>query len=500
MSAHFPPRGELNFAAELLGKLGVRIGGLALDSRKAGAGDLFLAFPGEQADGRSYIPQAIANGATAVLWESRGFEWSREWRVPNLGVPGLRDRLGAIADEFHGHPSRDLWMTGVTGTNGKTSCSHWIAQCLSHLGRKSAVIGTIGSGFPGALQVAANTTPDAVALHGQLAALVARGARACAMEVSSHGIEQGRVNGVEFDVALFTNLSRDHLDYHKTMEDYAAAKAKLFRWPHLKHAVVNMDDSFGRELAGSIDRARTKVLGYGLGYGAIGGEIAGRKLELSTRGLTLEIETPWGAAQLKSPMLGRFNASNLLGVLGVLMSSDIPLQDAVEALEHVQPVPGRMQMVREADAPLVVVDYAHTPDALEKVLETLRGLLSPGGRLLCVFGCGGDRDPGKRPLMGEVATRFSDHAWVTSDNPRSEDPQAIIRDIIAGAHPNYSTEPDRSAAIANAVYEAQPEDVILLAGKGHETYQEIGGFKLPFDDVEVARELLRRLPGRVTHA
>ncbi|HEX7811983.1 MAG TPA: UDP-N-acetylmuramoyl-L-alanyl-D-glutamate--2,6-diaminopimelate ligase, partial [Burkholderiales bacterium] len=396
-TAHSPSGGATNSAAELLGKLGVRVRGLVLDSRKVGMGDLFLAFPGEHADGRSFIPQAIANGAAAVLWESRDYEWKREWRVPNLGVPGLREHLGALADEFYGHPSRDLWMTGVTGTNGKTSCSHWIAQCFSRLGRKSGVIGTIGSGFPGALQAAANTTPDAIALHGQLAAFVADGAKACAMEVSSHGIEQGRVNGVEFDVALFTNLSRDHLDYHKTMEDYAAAKAKLFRWPQLKHAVVNMDDSFGRELASVIDRSQVNVLGYGLGRG----EIAGHRLDLSTRGLTLEIETPWGAAQLRSPMLGAFNASNLLGVLGVLMSSDVALQDAVGALERVQAVPGRMQMVREAGAPLVVVDYAHTPDALEKALESLRALLSPDAKLYCVFGCGGDRDPGKRPLMGE---------------------------------------------------------------------------------------------------
>lgn len=496
MNAHFSPQGAQGLVSEALGKLPANIGGLALDSRKVRAGDLFLAFPGGQSDGRRYIGQAIAAGAAAVLWESRDFEWNRAWHVANLGIANLRDQLGVIADDFYGHPSRQLWMAGVTGTNGKTSCSHWIAQCLSRLGRKAAVIGTIGSGFPGALQAAANTTPDAVALHGRLAALLADGARACAMEVSSHGIDQGRVNGVEFDVALFTNLSRDHLDYHKTMDDYAAAKAKLFRWPGLSHAVVNLDDRFGRELAESIDRSRVKVLGYGLGQG----EIAGHKLDLSTRGLRLEIETPWGAAQLSSTMLGGFNASNLLGVLGVLMSSEIPLQDAVEALAQVQPVPGRMQMVREAGAPLVVVDYAHTPDALEKALQTLRDLLTPGARLLCVFGCGGDRDPGKRPLMGEVATRLSDHAWVTSDNPRSEDPQAIIRNIIAGAHPNYAAEPDRAAAISHALYEAHPEDVVLLAGKGHEAYQEIGDLKLPFDDAEVARELLRRLPGRTIHA
>jgi UDP-N-acetylmuramoyl-L-alanyl-D-glutamate--2,6-diaminopimelate ligase len=470
--------------------------GLVQDSRKVKAGDLFLALPGEKADGRDFIPQALASGATAVLWESQGFRWDPAWRVPNLGVAGLRGRLGEIADRFYGNPSASLWMAGVTGTNGKTSCSHWIAQTLSRLGRRTAVIGTVGNGFPGALEPAANTTPDAIALHAQLAAFRKAGAQACAMEVSSHGIEQGRVNGVHFDVALFTNLSRDHLDYHKTMEDYAAAKAKLFRWPGLRNAVVNLDDSFGRELAASLDPARVNLIGYGLGRG----EIAGHNLDLSTRGLKLEIETPWGAAKLQSRMLGAFNASNLLGVLGVLVSADVPLKDAVEALAAVEPVPGRLQMVREPQAPLVVVDYAHSPDALEKVLQTLRELLAPGARLHCVFGCGGDRDPGKRPLMGEVATRLADHVVMTSDNPRSEEPLAIIRDILRGAHPNYAVEPDRAAAMAQALYGAQPEDVVLIAGKGHETYQEIRGERLPFDDAEVARELLRRRPGRAPHA
>lgn len=487
---------EPEFSERMIDALGVRIGGLALDSRKVKPGDLFLACPGEQNDGRRYIPQAIGSGAVAVLWDNRGFEWNSGWQVPNIGVPDLRAQLGRIASHFHAHPSRHLWVAGVTGTNGKTSCSHWIAQSLARLGRKTAVIGTLGSGFPGSFESAANTTPDAVTLHGRLAAFRIQGAVACAMEVSSHGIHQGRVDGVNFDVALFTNLSRDHLDYHKTMEDYGAAKARLFQWPGLKHAVVNLDDRFGQKLAASIDRSRVNVLGYGLGKG----EIAGHNLDLSTRGLRLEITTPWGAAQFASPMIGGFNASNLLGVLGVLISSDVSLQDAVDALAQVEPVPGRLQMVREPGAPLVVVDYAHTPHALEKVLETLRDLLAGDARLHCVFGCGGDRDRGKRPLMGEVATRLADRVVITSDNPRSEEPRAIIEDILAGAHPNYSVEEDRASAILEVLRGAAAEDVVLIAGKGHEAYQEIGGRWLPFDDADVAREILCRRPGQVRHA
>jgi UDP-N-acetylmuramoyl-L-alanyl-D-glutamate--2,6-diaminopimelate ligase len=495
-AARSPRAGQRVFDVREIDALGVLVTGLAVDSRKVKPGDLFLAYPGEHADGRRFVDQAIGAGAAAVLWDSRGFKWKFAWKLPNMGVPELRTHIGDIAGHFHGHPSRYLWVTGVTGTNGKTSCSHWIAQSLSRLGRKTAVIGTIGSGFPGALEPALNTTPDAVTLQAQLANFRARGAEACAMEVSSHGIEQGRVGGVEFDVALFTNLSRDHLDYHKTMEDYAAAKAKLFHWPQLKHAIVNLDDRFGQQLSRSIDRSRVNVLGYGLGKG----EIAGHRLDLSTRGLKLEITTPWGAAELDSPMIGGFNASNLLGVLGVLITSDVPFRDAVEALSRVEPVPGRLQMVREPGAPLVVVDYAHTPDALEKALETLRSTLSSEGRLHCVFGCGGDRDPGKRPLMGEVATRLADRVAITSDNPRSENPRAIIDEILAGAHPNYAIEVDRATAILQAINGAAPQDVVLIAGKGHETYQEIGGRRLPFDDAEVAREILRRLPRRVDHA
>jgi UDP-N-acetylmuramoyl-L-alanyl-D-glutamate--2,6-diaminopimelate ligase len=494
--AHSARENGTEFDLGAIDALGVRIGGLAIDSRKTKPGDLFLAYPGQRADGRAHIAQAIAAGASAVLWDSKDFHWDATWRLPNLGVPDLRSHLGEIAGRFFGNPSRHMWLAGVTGTNGKTSCSHWIAQSLTRLGRKTAVIGTLGSGFPGQLDPADNTTPDAITLQSQLAGLRASGATGCAMEVSSHGIDQGRINGVEFDVALFTNLSRDHLDYHKTMEDYGAAKARLFRWPHLKHAVVNVDDRFGRELVESIDTSRVNVLGYGFGKG----EIAGHRLDLSTRGLKLEITTPWGAARLTSQMIGGFNAANLLGTLGVLLTADVSLQDAIDALAHVDSVPGRLQMVRLPNAPLVIVDYAHTPDALEKVLQTVRDLLLPSAKLHCVFGCGGDRDPGKRPLMGDVATRLSDRVIITSDNPRSENPRAIIEDIVSGAHPNYEIDVDRSGAIFKALQMAAPDDVVLIAGKGHETYQEIGSQRLPFDDVQVAREMLNRLTGSQRHA
>jgi UDP-N-acetylmuramoyl-L-alanyl-D-glutamate--2,6-diaminopimelate ligase len=305
--------------------------------------------------------------------------------------------------------------------------------------------------------------------------------------VSSHGLDQDRVQGVVFAAALFTNLSRDHLDYHGTMERYGAAKAKLFRWPGLRHAVLNLDDPFGAQLAASLDRTRVDVIGYGFGKG----EIAGHKLDLSTRGLRLEIETPWGPGAIESRLLGAFNASNLMGVLGILLAAGTGLEAATAQLAQLEPVAGRLQMVREPGRPLVVVDYAHSPDALQRALEALRPLLAPGARLLCVFGCGGERDRGKRPLMGEIATRLADHAVITSDNPRGEDPQAIIDQIAAGAHPRYHVEPDRARAIANAVREAGPGDLVLIAGKGHERHQEVAGVKLPFSDVEVARRTLR---------
>jgi UDP-N-acetylmuramoyl-L-alanyl-D-glutamate--2,6-diaminopimelate ligase len=470
-----------------LDALGVRVKRLRTDSREVQPGDVFVALPGERADGRRFIPAAVAAGAAAVIWETRGHRWDPALQVPNLGVPDLRHQLGALAARVCGDPSRQQWVAGVTGTNGKTSCSHWIARALGALGRPTAVIGTLGNGFPGSLSPATHTTPDPITLQEQLAELLAAGARCVSMEVSSHGLDQGRVNGVAFSAALFTNFSRDHLDYHGTMENYGAAKAKLFHWPGLRHAVINLDDDFGAGLAASLDRTRVEVLGYGFGKG----EISGHGLDLGQRGLSLEIRTPWGAAAVRSRLLGGFNAANLLGVLGVLLAAGVGLSEAAGALADLEPVPGRLQLLREPGRPLVVIDYAHTPDALHKVLETLRGLLADGGRLICVFGCGGERDPGKRPLMGEVATRLAHEAIVTSDNPRGENPLQIIAQIVGGAHPNYHIEPDRACAIRAAVRGARAGDVVLVAGKGHEPYQEIAGVRLPFSDAEVAALALR---------
>ncbi len=471
-----------------LATLGVPVRALATDSRTVRPGEIFLAFPGDRFDGRRFIAQAIERGAAAVLWEAEDFGWRTEWRVPNLPVAGLKAQAGMIAAQVYGDPSKMLWVAGVTGTNGKTSCSHWIAESLERCGRRTAVIGTLGNGFPGALETTSHTTPDAVSLQARLRQYLDAGAQSVAMEVSSHGLDQGRVNGMKFDTALFTNLTRDHLDYHGDMARYGAAKAKLFRWPGLANAVINLDDKFGRELALGLRGGPTRVLGYGVGHG----DIAGHHVDLSTRGLRLEIRTPWGAAELASRLIGGFNVSNLLGTLGVLLSAELRLEDAVAALAEVTPVPGRLEMIRTPGRPLVVVDYAHTPDALEKVLETLRELVGrdSGARLVCVFGCGGDRDPGKRPLMGEAATRLADLTLITSDNPRTEDPRAIVDQVAAGAHANHEIEVDRATAITRAVTMASEGDVVLIAGKGHEDYQEIAGTRIPFSDADAARAAL----------
>ena len=486
------PGRALDAAMDVLARLaaqGAMIERLTADSRRCAPGTAFFAYPGEKTDGRSHIADALSRGAAAVVWEAEGFQWRNEWRVPNLAVGGLKLRASVLAADFHGHPSEHLWVCGVTGTNGKTSSSQWIAAALQRHGARAGVVGTLGSGFPDALREAGNTTPDALELQATLHELRTAGARAVAMEVSSHGLVQGRVSGVRFSCALFTNLSHDHLDYHGTMQAYGEAKARLFSMQGLQTAVLNLDDAFGRELAQRL-AGRVRTIGYSLAPVARG--VVDDAISVDAQ---MQIESSWGTGQLVTRQVGRFNVSNVLGVLGALIAYGVPYPQALALVAELPDVPGRMQVVGER--PLVVVDYAHTPDALEKVLATLRPVaIERGGRLVIVFGAGGDRDPAKRPLMAAAASRGADRVFITSDNPRSEDPAAIIEAVARGASLEPRREADRRRAIEAAVLEAAPEDVILIAGKGHESYQEIRSERLPFSDEAVARAALAQRGGK----
>ncbi len=484
-----------------LGALHASFTAITADSRQVQAGSLFLAYPGAQNDGRRYIAQAIQAGVAAVVWESNDFSWHADWQVPNVGVHDLKQQVGQIAAEYYQQPSDQLTMIGVTGTNGKTSVSQWLAQCLTILGKKTAVLGTIGNGFlnqQDSLNEAANTTPDAILLQGMLADFVAQKADAVVMEVSSHGLDQGRVNGVAFDIAILTNLSRDHLDYHLSMEAYAAAKQRLFDGDSLSVAIVNADDLFGQTIIRSLKSRNKPCISYSMRHGktTLGVddlEIYATDLQLHDAGLTMQVTSSQGAALLNAPVLGRFNAYNILAVLATLLALDVSLGDAVAVIAKIKPVSGRMQQFGGGELPLVVIDYAHTPDALEKVLSTLREQLSDTqSRLICVFGCGGNRDAGKRPLMGAVASKLADKVVVTTDNPRSEAPLAIIEAITRGMTTNYSVELDRAQAINIAIQSASRGDIVVVAGKGHENYQEISGVKHPFDDALVAQAALKQ--------
>jgi UDP-N-acetylmuramoyl-L-alanyl-D-glutamate--2,6-diaminopimelate ligase len=475
-----------------LARQGAMIERLAADSRRCASGVAFFACPGERADGRQFIPDALARGAAAVLWEADGFAWRDAWRVPNLPVPGLRRQAGALAHEFYGRPSAALWTCGVTGTNGKTTCSQWIAAALTGAGRKCGVIGTLGAGFPGALEDSGHTTPDALDVHRLLADMRRAGARAAAMEVSSHALQQDRVGGVAFDCALFTNLSHDHLDYHGSMDAYAAAKARLFETQGLACAVLNLDDVFGAQLAQRLAARGVRTIGTSLFSAAATGEYL---CAAALNGARVDVTSNWGEAQITLAALGRFNVANALGVAGALIASGMDFTAAMAALERLPDVPGRMQRLGGAGAPLVVIDYAHSPDALDKVLQALRPVADArGGRLVAVFGAGGERDRAKRAPMGAIVSRLADRIVLTSDNPRGEDPMAILHDVQAGVGVGvaHELEPDRARAIASAIAGAAAADVVLLAGKGHETTQEVAGRRLPFSDVAVARAALGR--------
>jgi UDP-N-acetylmuramoyl-L-alanyl-D-glutamate--2,6-diaminopimelate ligase len=486
---------------------------LASDSRRIRLGDVFFAFAadaGDAGDGRGFIDSAIEQGAALVVLDPAGFTWNDSWSVPYLSVDKLKQHAGVIAHAFYQQPDAAMFTVGVTGTNGKTSSAVWLGQALSRGAEPAAVIGTLGVGVfrargEVAYDVTGYTTPDAVLLARTLADLRAQGAASLAIEVSSIGLEQGRVAGMHFDVALFTNLTRDHLDYHGTMEAYEAAKIRLFDWPGLKTAVVNLDDPAGLRLIAHLQAkgaplaGELPLIGYTLHDATARPDIAGVTMLRASQvrsgrntGTEFHLECPLGVALVKTQLVGNFNISNALGVMGAMLAKGLGLRAAIEAVEALQPAPGRMQQVGGQDAPMIVIDYAHTPDALEKTLAALRQVATDrGGQLWCVFGCGGDRDPGKRPQMGKIA-QAADHVLVTSDNPRSEEPHAIIEQILAGMDRNNPASTvqaldDRAAAILSAIKHAGKPDVILLAGKGHEPYQEIKGKKLPFSDADHAQ-------------
>ncbi|MBV7481323.1 bifunctional UDP-N-acetylmuramoyl-L-alanyl-D-glutamate--2,6-diaminopimelate ligase MurE/UDP-N-acetylmuramoyl-tripeptide--D-alanyl-D-alanine ligase MurF [Bordetella sp. BOR01] len=468
---------------------------LRLDSREVASGDVFVACSGGSADGRSYIGQAFARGAAAVLCQApvpAGV--GDDARVH--AVPDLRALLGELADDWYGQPSAALSVVAITGTNGKTSCVQWVAQALTDAGKPCGSIGTLGALLPDGSSLGGNlTTPDVLSVHRILAAMRAAGAQAVALEASSIGVEQGRLDGVRIGVAGFTNLTRDHLDYHGSMERYEQAKARLFHWPGLAAAVINADDAAGERLL----RALPRELALSYTQQDIPAAFQARDLQATAHGQVFTLTSPDGEAQIVTSLLGRHNVSNLLLVAGVLYKLGWPLAQLARALAATRPVDGRLQVVvplplraltSAGRGPLVVVDYSHTPDSLVRALTALRPVADArGGRLVCLFGCGGERDAGKRPEMGRIAADLADKVTVSSDNPRGEDPAAIIAQILPGIPrgARLYVEPDRARAIMQTIWAADPDDVVLLAGKGHETYQEIGGVKLPFDDREWAR-------------
>lgn len=471
---------------------------LVVDSRDVVLGDVFVAYPGHTSDGRDYIEAAITAGAAAVLTQAGSGATSTtaaQARVPVLAVADLSRVLGNIADDFYSRPSAALRVVGVTGTNGKTTVANWLAQCYEALGEASGVIGTLGIGRLHQMMPTKNTTPDGAAVHGALSALRAQRAKAVAIEVSSHALDQRRVAGVRFDATVFTNLSQDHLDYHLTMAAYGEAKAKLFTEYPTRHRVMNADDSFGAQL---IARKYPQTVSYGLENGLVRGSIMASR-DHANSGLCLLVRSPWGEFEVATRLIGRFNAYNLLAVAATLLTQGFPAHLVARVLANVEPAPGRMQRVDfppeatpSAALPAVFVDYAHTPDALDKAIAALRPFTI--GKLAVVFGCGGDRDRTKRPQMGAISVNRADTVIITSDNPRTEAAQSIIDEIVDGIDERLRTRvhvcADRSRAIAQAIASASMGDSVLIAGKGHEDYQEIMGVRHHFSDVEEAKRAL----------
>lgn len=467
-----------------------KINGIALHSDHVKPGDLFIARCGQQHDAREFIQSAIEKGAVAVIADSNHeahITHAEGDHVPVFYADDLGDKVSRIAARFYGHPSRQMHVVGVTGTNGKTSTTHFIARALNACQKRCAVIGTLGYGLLDKLNPPTHTTPDAVVVQRLLADCHGSDVEYCAMEVSSHALHQARVKSVEYKTSIFTNLTRDHLDYHGTMEAYGAAKLLLFGLFGLQNAIVNMDDPFGEQVLAVLPR---HVNAYTYGTNKTDAMVNAFNIRLHRDGISAKLKTPWGEGEIESPLMGEFNLSNLLAVLTTLCVNGIVFKEALAAVNALKDVPGRMQAFTADNKPTVVVDYAHTPDALEKALGALRA--HTDAKLWCVFGCGGDRDAGKRSEMAAIAEQFADKVIVTDDNPRSEDPQHITQQIFSGfKNPDaVHLEHDRKQAIQFAIEQAAADDVILLAGKGHEPYQIIGDKTLPFDDRVVTEEIL----------
>ena len=463
----------------------VRLTGISLDNRNIEDGEAFVAVQGQLGHGLDYARSAVSAGAVAVIHD--GLRAVPELGVPTLEVTGLGNKLGELASRFYAAPSEQMTIAGVTGTNGKTSVAHFLAQSWQRVYGNAGMVGTLGYGPVGSLQSGARTTPDALRLQQVLADCLKTGIERLAMEVSSHALQQQRCQTVQFDAAIFTNLSRDHLDYHADMADYAAAKRRLFTDYAPSFAIINHDDTYGRKWFGELNGGM-QMLSFGLKEGA---ELRAKVLSMDINGMTIRIDGPWGSEEVHTCLFGEFNASNLLATAGTLALLGMPWNHVLHQLELMQPVPGRMMRLGgEHGQPVVVVDYAHTPDALESALQAMRAHLD--GKLVCVFGCGGNRDQGKRPQMGRAAESLADDVFVTSDNPRDESANKIIEDVVAGLEkPGKATiEPDRAAAIRQAIANCKPGDVVLVAGKGHETWQEIGGQRIPFSDEITIRKAL----------
>lgn len=468
---------------------------LMLDSRNVQQHDLFIAIQGKQFDGCQYIQQALAQGAAAILYDanSRSFQKnSQHANQPIYAIHQLREKLGELAARYYDYPAKHLRMIGITGTNGKTSCSHYIAQILASENIRCGIIGTLGHGFCDHLQSGGLTTPDAISIQSILNEFRQQQTKTISMEVSSHSIDQARINAIDFEFAVFTNLTQDHLDYHGTMENYAAVKKSFLTTPHTKNIIINIDDAYGRKWVEELKYLKPI---YGFGFKdkqskSSFPQTRASQIQCSLSGLKAHIESPWGSGWLETPLIGEFNLSNVLATLTTLCVYGIPFAQVLKDFAQLKSVPGRMQTICRNAKPMVVIDYSHTPDALAKALQILR--YHTVGRLICVFGCGGDRDPSKRPQMAAIAENYADDVIVTNDNPRHEKPEAIVQQIVLGfARPDrVIIELNRVKAIQKSIQLATAQDCILIAGKGAENYQQVGDEKIPFNDAEIVQKSL----------